>query len=231
MFKYPHLAQRKQLNSSISSSRLAYNEDPGDSNGYQMLGKGVRCRGSNKQQLMEKVQDFVAANASLASGWTQQHVAAAFQQREGGTGVYLYQRFDNAGYEQVSTSSYRQSSSRQNHHVLLQQDGAAGRVGSVKRLLWVRHPDSSKWKGGGVLNEPLSEQQQAQLDSDLRLAVVDVFPVPQNTDGLLRIANKHNTTAGKVYALSQIEAKLVMFEPAGANEVFFASYSNMSKSR
>lgn len=140
-----------------------------------MLGKGVRCRRNNQELLRGKVQQFVSSHPSLAPGWTQQQVATAFNERGAGKGVYLYQRMDNQGYEQVSTSSYRPKSRRQNCHVLLQQDGLPAHIGCVQRLLGVQLPDD----------------QQVQLDRDLRLALVDVFTAPQDTGGLMRIPNKH----------------------------------------
>jgi len=230
VFKHPHLAQRKQLWASSSSLMLAFNEDPGSSSGYQLLGKGMRCRRTNKELLLQKVRLFVRRNPLLAAGWTEQQVNAAFQQSSRGTGVYLYQRCDLLGFEQVSTSSHRKKSSRQNCHVLLEYNGLVDRVGRVVRLLWVRHPDNSSWQGQRA--DPTAEQQ-AELDRDLRLAIVDLFERPEDERGLMRIANKNKFAACVVFPVSKIQGKLVKFEPAGAGEteVFFAAYSNMSKSR
>lgn len=230
VFKYPHLAQRQQLRASSSSLMLAFNEDPGSSSGCQLLGKGVRCKRVNKQLLMDKVRSFVRRNADTAAGWTEQQVVAAFQQSSRGTGVYLYQRCDLSGFEQVSTASHRPKSSRQNCHVLLEHQGVIDRVGRVVRLLWVRHPDNSSWQGQQA--DPTA-QQQAELDRDLRLALIDLFEKPVDEGGLMRIANKNRVAAAVVFPVSKIQGKLVKFEPAAAGdtEVFFAAYSNMSKSR
>jgi hypothetical protein len=224
VFDHPELAQRAQLRASSISLSLAHNEDPGSNTGHQLLGKGVRCKRSNRKQLLDSVSRYVSSGA--APGWTPQDVVTAFSQRAKGTGVYLYQRCD-LGFEQVSTSSHRKTSSRQNYYVLLEHNATAERVGRVVRLLWVRHPDNNSWQGQQADPSP---EQQVELDRDLRLALVDVYK-PQGQGELIRVADKSNFSPSVVYGVSDVKGKLVKGEPAEGSELFFATYSNMSKAR
>jgi hypothetical protein len=75
-----------------------------------------------------------------------------------------------------------------------------------------------------------SPEQQVELDRDLRLALVDVYK-PQGQGELIRVADKSNFSPSVVYGVSDVKGKLVKGEPAEGSELFFATYSNMSKAR
>eukprot|EP00775_Hariotina_reticulata_P003314 gene3314-3590_t len=168
---------------------------------------------------------------------TEQQLQQAFNSTTKGTGVYLFNRADKAGDEQISTDRYGKAI-RQNYHVQVsfrggRNDASRPFVSVVKRLLWIRHPCNPAWDGMRIGDE-LSVQQQVFLNRDLRLALVDVYPAPTAVSSMLRIANKHNIAAAeqmRPVSIQQIDAKLVKFEPQSSSELYFTRYSNMSKLR
>lgn len=112
-FDNPSLLQRQSLGSSQSRQRLAQNEDPGHSDGSQLLGKGQRIPvrdAAGRAALQAAVQQFVTSNPTLSAGWSKKRVAAASGQvrAAAGTGVYTFKRALKGGDEQLSTDSYLQ---------------------------------------------------------------------------------------------------------------------------
>lgn len=236
-FDNPSLLQRHTLGGSQSSQQLVHNEDPGDSDGNQLLGKGQRIPAADaagRQELSAAVQLFVRNNPSLATGWKKRRVAALFEEGRAaaGTGVYTFKRALKTGDEQVSTDSYRKAQ-RQNYYVQVTFETSTGsmqkRVALVKQLLWLRHPRNEPWQGCR-LGEPLQDRTQTELDRDLRLAVLDVLNVPTAVNGMLRVANPSVVQdPGRVVALSQIDGKFVVCQPADKDEGYFIWYANMSR--
>lgn len=238
----PTLKARDQLLCSASSSMLAHNEDPGDSDGCQLLGKGRRPTRVEKQLLLDAARRFVNRHAELAPAWTEQSVAESFQlNREEGRGVLVFQRADKAGDEMISTDSYGRSVSRHNHYVQVSWQGGRGHLGDRRRpfvarvryLMWLRHPSNAPWDGMRI-GQSLSLQRQAQLNRDLRLALVDQFAEPTQVGGVIRVANRQSIAASdnlRPVSLSQIDAKLVVFENPESSEMLCTRYSNLSKLR
>lgn len=240
----PTLADRDQHISSDSSFRLAHNEDPGDSSGCQLIGKGRRPFRGEKPIMLAGARRFVVRHPQLALGWTEQQVELAFQQAgraQNGKGVLVFQRADKADDEMVSTDSYAKTVSRQNFYIQVSWQGGRGIRGDRRRpfvariryLLWLRHPNNIAWSGS-KLGQQLTQQQQGQLNRDLRLALVDLYAEPTAIDGVLRVANKQQLAAAdtlRPIAVSQIDAKLVVCEPPDNTEILCSRYSNMSKLR
>jgi hypothetical protein len=236
-FDDPSLLQRHSLGRSSSRQQLAHNEDPGSSDGSQLLGKGQRLPAADvagRAALVHAVQRFLKHNPALAAGWTKKLVAAVLQQQRSGTGagVFTYKRALKEGIEQFSTDSYRKAQ-RQNYHVQVTFESSTGgdqkRVAVVKQLLWLRHPSNPAWSGCQV-GEPLQPRVQQQLDRDLRLAVLDVLSVPTSSGDMLKVADMTVVQDPmRVVALSQVDGKFVVCQPRNSNQAYFVWYANMSK--
>jgi hypothetical protein len=180
------------------------------------------------------VQQFVTNNPTLAKKWGKSRVAAAFGEGRAtvGTGVYTFNRAVKGGDEQLSTDSYRKAQ-RQNYYVQVTFETSTGRkqlrVAIVKQLLWLRHPKNTPWQGC-KLGEALQDSTQRQLDRDLRLAVLDVLNVPTEVDGMLRVGDRSVVQDPmRVVALSQLDGKFVVCQPADTQTAYFIWYANMSK--
>jgi hypothetical protein len=232
-FSNPALRERRDLGRSSFSSTLRCNEDPGATDGTQLLGKGRRPKRAAKQMLEDAVVALVGNHSGLSGGWSAALVMSAFKQKGSGKGVYTFLRCDKPGCEQASTDSYGRAVTNQNYIVKLQQPGQnAVRVGVVKHLLWVRHPDNAAWEGM-VIGHQVSGDVQSELDRDLRIALVEEYCGVSLTPGssnMLHVPDMDNVTAVQGMPLSHLERKLVKFEPGGgSNELWFEVYTNMSK--
>lgn len=249
-FDNPSLGDRDGKGQKASRHTLAHNEDPGDSSQVQLQGKGQRPTRQQRMLLLPSLDSFIAANPELAVGWTPALLARALNvaaggnsssseqqrrqvrtQQQHGTGAYLFLRAVTDD-EQVSTDSYMRAV-RPNYYVQVSFEGNTGRltqhVAVVKYLLWLRHPDNAPWEGG-VVGQQLSGEQQAELDQDLRVAVLDVYSPPSSVGGMLKVGNR-NTVADalRTVHLSQLDGKLVACVPSGTAEAYFLRYGSMSR--
>lgn len=81
-------------------------------------------------------------------------------------------------------------------------DGTLTRVTRVQQLLWIRHPSNQEWKGLESSQQLSAQQQQQELDRDLRLAFVDLYSAPVDKGGSIRVVNRDTFTAGQVCAVA-----------------------------